>query len=277
MDPALGVDLGRVHSVAEARMQRGFSFISFFLLAFVLVTQHNCSSGQFSGKTPSTGGKPNPADQTATGKAPSPTPNNGNPTIDGTEPYPVSSTSPTQPTTGSGINWGEIINELAQKAGPIFGGDDSTIDFDAGNGRVFHIGDNEMENSTCLGNLTVEPLSGTGFYFEFDVAETVTQVDIQIVDICGVDYSDSNYMSLTKDGGVFKDGFISKGGLFAKSDVDLGKITLDVGHYVLMVESRPNQRSITPQTPEGDRDDFIVGKVTIHSDHPLVKGRVYAQ
>lgn len=146
------------------------------------------------------------------------------------------------------------------------------IDFTPTGGRVFHIGDNAMDNSTCLGALTVTPLEGTAFYFEFEVIESSSQIQIEVVDICGVDY-DTNTMRLIREGGnVVREGVIPKGtGGRGKASVDLGLQTLQPGKYQLRIESVRNPNKIFPSTPQGDRDDFIVGKVKVHSDRPLLK------
>jgi|GEM_PF-6323826 len=146
------------------------------------------------------------------------------------------------------------------------------IDFTPTGGRVFHIGDNAMDNSTCLGALNVTPLEGTAFYFEFEVIESSSQIQIEVVDICGVDY-DTNTMRLIREGGnVIREGVVPKGaGGRGKASVDLGLQTLQPGKYQLRIESVRNPNKIFPSTPQGDRDDFIVGKVKVHSDRPLLK------
>ena len=148
----------------------------------------------------------------------------------------------------------------------------NVIEFQPTGGRVFHIGDDQMDNSTCLGSLTVTPLTGTAFYFEFEVAESTSQIQIEVKDICGVDY-DTNTMRLIREGGaVIKEGVIPRGtGGRGKASVDLGLQTLQPGKYQLRIESVQNPNKIFPQTPKGDRDDFIVGNVKVHSDRPLLK------
>ena len=172
-----------------------------------------------------------------------------------------------KPVVGPGLPPGAPIIVNPSKPGAP-----AIVDFNPGAGRLFHIGDNAMENSTCLGMLRVTPLSGTEFYFEFEVTDGAANVQIAIKDVCGVDY-DTNSIRLIREGGaVIREGVIPRGvGPLGRATVDLGMQNLQPGKYQIRVESVRNPMKVFRQTPEGDRDDFIIGNVMVHSDRPIAK------
>jgi hypothetical protein len=158
-------------------------------------------------------------------------------------------------------------------------GPDRPIDFVAPHDGVFHIGDNAMEASTCLGQLNQHELKGTAFFFEFDVAENNTQVNIELRDVCGVDYATSNLATLSRvgDAASQQERLLPQGrGSQGIVNVALGRTTLAAGKYVLRIESRPNARVITPRTPQGDRDDILIKSVRVHANKPVTRGDVRA-
>jgi len=236
--------------------------------------------GDTPGSTPGTGGPGDPNGPGTPGDPNGPgTPGSPNgPGTPGTPGTPGSSPDDIPGTDAPGVNWGEIIQSILRPR-PFVEGNDNPITFVPDNGAVFHIGDNAMDASTCLGQLTVTPLVGTMFFFEFEVPEGGTQVNVEVIDVCGVDYSTTNRATLVRDGEATpsQERILPQGrGPNGRVDIALGRVTLPAGKYTLKVESTPNTRVITQRTPNGDRDDFIIGKVKVHANKPIVRGNVRA-
>jgi hypothetical protein len=143
---------------------------------------------------------------------------------------------------------------------------------------VFHIGDGAFPASTCQTQLQNTRLEGTSFFFEFDVAENDTQVNVELSDVCGVDHP-TNVATLMRvsDSNVRQQRSLPIGrGSLGIVNMALGRVTLPAGKYVLQVESQPNVRVITPSTPQGDRDDILIKRVRVHANKPVIRGNVRA-
>jgi hypothetical protein len=139
----------------------------------------------------------------------------------------------------------------------VFGGD-----------KVFHIGDGRYPASSCQRQINSYALSGTKYFFEFEVLEDSTLVDIDILTVCGVDYSDSNAVNLVGSGSQSLDSrFIRAGALTA----GLNARTLNKGRYSVLVESK---RNTTAGVEGGDNDDFLVGRVRIRASRNITPGDV---
>jgi hypothetical protein len=177
---------------------------------------------------------------------------------------PTNTTNPTTPVVMPTIS----TNPTYPSVGP------NTITFQPDNGAVYHIGNGQFEGSTCISRITGMDLKGTAFIFEFTVQQEVTNVDLQIQDLCGVDYSNLNSATLTRNGQLIRQFYLNPTGLLTAifGGFRTGNMTLATGTYQFRVESPEN-----PAHPERDRDDFIVGKVVMYSSKPLIKGNTYTQ
>ena len=134
--------------------------------------------------------------------------------------------------------------------------------------KVFHIGDNDYDGSSCRRQIQAYNLSGTKYYFSFEVLEAQTTISMRINTVCGVDYGNSNFVSILRgDGTVLKRQNVSAGA----SLIDFGTLTLDKGKYAIAVESTPNSQK------NGDADDFLVGNIQVSADKNIVQGAVTAQ
>ncbi len=176
-------------------------------------------------------------------------------------------TTPQNTTTNTVQTIGGIINTIRNNIDIsrtdreiIFGGD-----------KVFHIGDGNFSASTCQRQLNAYSLSGTKYSFEFDVLEDATVVQMDVLTVCGVDYSDSNTINLMQSGSnnLEKD-FIRAG----VSKTGLSSISLSKGHYAIMVESTKNTSA---GVTGGDNDDFIVGQVRVRASKNITPGNVQVQ
>jgi hypothetical protein len=223
--------------------------------------------GSSPGATPSSNPGTTPGSSTP-GNTPGSTPG-GSPTGDSTDNVPG--------TSNPGPDWAEIIETIFRPA-PFVEGPDRPIDFVAPNDGVFHIGDGAFPASTCQTQLRQTRLEGTSFFFEFDVTENDTQVNVELNDVCGVDHP-TNLATLTRvgDSTVQQQRGLPLGrGSLGIVDMALGRVTLPAGKYVLRVESQPNTQIITPSTPQGDRDDILIKRVRVHANKPVIRGNVRA-
>ena len=191
------------------------------------------------------------------------------PTVPGarqTPAAPVAST-PQNTTTNTVQTIGGIINTIRNNIDIsrtdreiVFGGD-----------KVFHIGDGKFSASTCQRQLNAYSLSGTKYSFEFEVLEDATVVQLDVLTVCGVDYSDSNTINLIQSGSTnLETDFIRAGA----SKTGLNSISLSKGRYAIMVESTKNTSA---GVIGGDNDDFIVGQIRVRSSKNIAPGNVQVQ
>ena len=176
-------------------------------------------------------------------------------------------TTPRNTTTNTVQTIGGIINTIRNNIDIsrtdreiVFGGD-----------KVFHIGDGKFSASTCQRQLNAYSLSGTKYSFEFEVLEDATVVQMDVLTVCGVDYSDSNTINLMQAGtsNLEKD-FIRAGA----SKTGLNSISLSKGRYAIMVESTKNTSA---GVSGGDNDDFIVGQIRVRASKNITPGNVQVQ
>lgn len=196
--------------------------------------------------------------QPAPPAAPDGAPRASSPTVPGTSQGPTNSTADTVQTINGIIN--TIRNNIDVTSNDreiIFGGD-----------KVFHIGDGRFPASSCQSQLRAYELSGTKYSFEFDVVEDGTFVEMDVLTVCGVDYSDSNYLRLVKNG---SENLEQERLIAGRLRADLKNMTLQKGRYMIQVESTLNTRV---GVEGGDNDDFIVGKVRIRASKKVIAGSV---
>lgn len=141
---------------------------------------------------------------------------------------------------------------------------DNTIIF--GGNKAFHIGDGQQANSSCIQQLTVLPLSGNKYVFEFDVLKDGVDVTVD-VQLCGVDYS-TNVAYIAKGGQAVGTTPIPKGA----STVQVKGTGLAKGKYSIVIESKAAGQE-NPQVPT-DHDDFISQEVKVQSTGPIKPGKV---
>lgn len=226
-------------------------------LCFFGITLGACATSEFTGTTPAKE-RVNPTSPTK------PT----NPTNPTNPSYPTNPTNPGYPTNPTGPIPMPTIPTNPGTLPP------HVITFQPDNGAVFHIGNGEFEATSCHNRISNLELKGTAFVFEFTVPSNATSVDMQIQDLCGVDYDHLNTATLYRDNTVVAGYTLGQTGLLSAlfGGFRTGMMSLPPGNYQLKVESPQN-----PERSDRDRDDFIVGKVVVYSNMPLVKGRTYAR
>lgn len=135
-----------------------------------------------------------------------------------------------------------------------------------GDDKVFHIGDGKYSDSSCKHQIDAYALTGTRYFFEFEVTEPATAVDVSINTICGVDYPRVSTSRLVN-------GATSRPLKVLPVSADrlaIDRLTLEPGRYALVVESGVGQEN--PE--ERDHDDFIIGKIAIKADKKINAGAV---
>ncbi|MEY4630448.1 MAG: hypothetical protein RIQ81_568 [Pseudomonadota bacterium] len=136
-----------------------------------------------------------------------------------------------------------------------------------GDDKIFHIGDNNYPGSSCKGEIDTYKINGNRYFFEFEVTEPDTIVDIAVNKICGVDYARSNVAMLAANGRTFQAQPLAvQGGNLQLSGVRLQR----PGKYALVIESRRDFAHIR----QGDNDDFLVGQIAIKASKRIVGGVV---
>lgn len=147
---------------------------------------------------------------------------------------------------------------------PVRQPDDKRIEF--GVDKVFRIGDNNYPDSSCKEQLDSYSLSGTRYYFEFEVTEPQTQLGIVMNKLCGVDYLVSNTSRLTREGNALQ----MQPVLPAAGSIRYQGLTVEPGKYALIVESNKNFNKVR----SGDHDDFLVGNIIVTANKPIRGGVV---
>lgn len=163
-----------------------------------------------------------------------------------------------------------LLGGAGDSASPSTQVTDNEIVF--GSNKVFHIGDGQMSGSSCLGELFTFSLAGKQYYFEFEVTQPGTAINLTIEKVCGVDYPDTNYVSIQQNGAaIVTPQLISAGAL----NLAVPSATLNAGKYVVLVESRVGTASGIGGP--GDADDFVVGNIRIKGTKAIKPGKVGAR
>lgn len=138
-----------------------------------------------------------------------------------------------------------------------------------GSDKVFHIGDNNYPSSSCKEQIDTYKISGNRYFFEFEVKEPQTTLDIKIKKVCGIDYSGSNNALLMSGNSVIKKIPLAPG----VTTLDLQPVTVQPGKYAVVVESLKDFKHIR----RGDFDDFLVGNIDVKANKKIVAGAVRTQ
>ena len=148
--------------------------------------------------------------------------------------------------------------------------DDGTVIFGAN--KVFHIGDDGFQDTSCRFEIDAYRLKGTQYYFEFEVLEDETPVNVDLNKICGIDYEDISTVRLLYGSYEIKKEIMNTPTFSVNL---LSGEELDKGKYVIVVESgRGDARN------PNDFDNFVVGELKVQSqdaDKPIKAGRVGAR
>ena len=229
-------------------------FVSVGLSALLSLS---CSSGSFSGNSPAA-----PAKKTESANPVKPTPTPISSTIPG-EPGQQSSATPEEnkPLFPPGTLT-SIVNFLGgalQKIKDI-DIDVGDLDIEFGRRKAFHIGDGNMDATSCKLNLDFHSVRGVKYFFEFSVLEDGTDIAISAGTLCGVDYNTSNFAYLLQGETTLQEIKIQGG----QESLAFQDVRLNRGKYAILFESAANSGESEMST-NGDHDDYMVGNIKIKS------------
>ncbi len=180
--------------------------------------------------------------------------------------------------TDNGDNVNDLLNGLlgddgAEDSGTAVSPDEVVF----GGNKVFHIGDSQMQQGSCTGEVGILSTAGARYYFEFQVKEPDTTVTINVNRICGVDYGDSNVFAVAHAGSYVKEQLLVKGA----TEATMTTGSLQPGRYAIAIESRADSKERIAENPKNegtiDRDDYLVGEVRIKGSKPITPGKAGAK
>lgn len=227
------------------------------LFIFILGFAFSCSSGSFTGSSAN-----KPAKKIVTQPTPTtqPTP---------ITPQPASSSTPTTTTNNGPIippgTFDSIINFLGGALTKLKDLDidvgDTEISF--GQRKAFHIGDGNMDATSCKLQLNVHSVKGVKYFFEFNVLEDDTEIGINADTLCGLDYESGNNAYLLAGQNTLQSYNLNAG----QESINFDNIRLNRGKYAILFESQAYSGSANDDGigAAGDHDDYIVGGITVRS------------
>lgn len=166
----------------------------------------------------------------------------------------VAEQSTVPPTTPNGVKPPQIgpTDQILQP-------DANTVIY--GRNRTFHIGDNKYENTSCKEEVASLPLEGNAYFFQFEVLNDNTTVEINVGRICGVDYTSNTY-ELYSGRDRLQGRYLQRLG----TSISGTSMTLRKGTYNVVLSSglgRYNSNSAP------DLDDYVVGNVTVKGNQAI--------
>jgi hypothetical protein len=137
--------------------------------------------------------------------------------------------------------------------------DPNTVIF--GRDKVFHLGDNKYENTSCKEEITALPLEGNAYFFQFEVLNDNTLVDVNVGKVCGIDYTTNLYEVYSGKNRV-QGRYIQK----SATAVASSNLRLNKGTYNVVLSSGRGRYN---NSSKSDLDDYIVGNVTIKGNQVI--------
>jgi hypothetical protein len=137
--------------------------------------------------------------------------------------------------------------------------DPNTVIF--GRDRVFHIGDNKYENTSCKEQIAALPLEGNAYFFQFEVLNDNTTVEINVGKICGIDYTSNTY-ELYSGRNRVQGRYIQRMG----TTVEGTNLMLRKGTYNVVLSSGLGRYNYSARP---DLDDYVVGNVTVKGNQAI--------
>jgi hypothetical protein len=129
-----------------------------------------------------------------------------------------------------------------------------------GQDKVFHIGDGRFENTSCKEEVSQLPLNGNAYFFQFEVLNDNTSVNINVAKICGLDYQ-TNTFEIYALSSRLQGQYIP----LSATTIAGTPVTLKKGAYSVLLTSGWGQDGDN----RSDRDDYIVGKVTVEGSQAV--------
>lgn len=139
-----------------------------------------------------------------------------------------------------------------------------------GNSQSFHIGNNAYQSTSCKAQVASLALAGSVYFYQFQVMQDNTSVNINVASLCGVDYT-TNVVQLAQNTSnpaspipnAMGQLMIPKGA----SSVALPSTVLNKGVYTVYVYSGHGDGVAFPTT---DIDDFVIGQVQISGNQAVM-------
>lgn len=158
-----------------------------------------------------------------------------------------------------------------------------TIEF--GSNEIFRIGDGVASTgSNCSGQVNTHKLSGIKYFFQFEVAEDNTEIDLSIGRICGVDQPVKDTFSLINDQSKvleLAEKPLQQGVEIgpAKPWVPYAPFTLKKGIYSVVIASKNTKGKADKVVDSAldEFDDFLVGNIKIKANKSVKALKVYAE
>jgi hypothetical protein len=125
--------------------------------------------------------------------------------------------------------------------------------------REFHLGNNDYSGSACKPRINTVALFGSLLSIRFRVAADDTRAAFHFTGICGLDHDDVARIRIKRGTAVIKTVSIKT----SSPEIVFGFDALTAGDYTLELES------LEISETNKDRDDFIIGDITILSNAPI--------
>lgn len=134
-------------------------------------------------------------------------------------------------------------------------------------GRAYRVGDGAADQTSCAERVIPYGVAGKKYFFEFQVTRDQTEVQFSFGITCGIDYGDTNFLTLQRGSTQITSKVLAK----VTSGQGLTQ-NLSAGTYTIVVESRNGT-----QEPGGtftDFDDFLVGELKVKANKPIKAGKI---
>lgn len=135
---------------------------------------------------------------------------------------------------------------------------------------VYRVGDGQARNTSCKQAVFSYELEGAEYSFLFNVSQDSTKVTLQIGRICGIDSGHSNSVKIinVETNSVAATATLETK-VFGESDETFSPfasstLVLPKGKYAIRVVSDHKDG------PGSDRDDFIIGNISLKGDKPIL-------
>lgn len=133
-----------------------------------------------------------------------------------------------------------------------------------GKDQVMHLGNGNYPNTSCMDKVSAIPLSGSIYFFQFQVNQDNTSVNVNVANICGVDFGSST-LQLAQGSGKIGETIVPRGA----TTLGLPSYVLNRGVYNVYIYAGKGNGS---DGPTWDIDDFIVGQVQVTANQSITPG-----
>lgn len=138
-----------------------------------------------------------------------------------------------------------------------------------GENKLFHVGDNGNSHSSCAELENRYALDGEAYFFNFTLLKENTTVTIEVRHVCGVDYGDTNKVSIVRNGVAVYTATLAP--QVTRVDVPSQLLT-SVGEYSFRVVSLAGSKTPYPDAVPTDKDDYVIGGIRVSADKPIRPG-----